>query len=319
MRDDIVRPSISRRAAVLSLGAFAATRSIGVSQELIKLRVATSPIDVAAQAYYALDQGYFRQAGLDVELINLRPGAVSAAVAGGSADIGAYATIGLFTAREGGVMFSLIAGAGMYSSKFPGAALLVAKDSPIRKAADLNGKTICTESLRSLGPLATYAWADKNGGDYKSFKFVEIASAEEGAAVAAGRVDASSTVEPFVSRAVAEGSVRVLAHHFDAIAPEFCEGGWFAMAEFANAKPDAMKRFAAVMYQASRWANRNPELAGAILQKYSKAPPTPAAYRTIFPERLELSKLQPLIDSATRFGLLNSPHRVADIVPAYLL
>jgi aromatic ring hydroxylase len=74
-----------------------------------------------------------------------------------------------------------------------------------------------------------------------------------------------------------------------------------------------------VMDQAARWANRNPQLVGVIMQKYSQAAPTPAAFRTIFPERLDPAKLQIVIDAASHFGILNKTHRVTDIRPAGLL
>jgi len=311
---------INRRSALLALGALAAARPLpSRAQGLTKVRVATTPFDVAAQAYFALDQGLFRDAGLDVEITSMRPPAILPAVVGGAVDIGAGSTIGLFLARERDVPFAMIAEAGMYSSRFPSAALIVAKSSPITTAADLNGKTFGTETLKNLGVLGASAWGDKNGGDYRSYKFIEMSSAEQGPAVAAGRIDAGTALEPFVSQAVAAGTARVIARPYDAIAPEFCEGGWFCMSDYVKANPDVVKRFSAVMDLAAKWANRNVADAGAILSRYSHASPTPPAFRTVYPERFDPSRLQIVIDAATRYGILSASHRVIDIIPPALL
>jgi NitT/TauT family transport system substrate-binding protein len=310
---------ITRRSAVSILAALAAVPTLGRTQGLTKVRVASTPFDIAAQAYFALDLGLFRQAGLDVDLTSFRPPAILPAVVGGAVDIGSNSSIGMFTARERDVPFALIAEAGMYSSRFPSTAIMVGKNSPLNTASDLNGKKFGTESLMNLSTLGAWAWGDKGGADYRSYKFIELISAEQGAALAAGRIDAGIVVEPFVSQAVAAGTARIIGRPFDAIAPEFCLGGWFCMSDYANANPDVIKRFSLVMDQAAKWANRNLAQAGAILQKYSHAAPTPAAYRTVFPERLDPLKMQVLIDVATRYGLLTKSHRVTEIIPPSLL
>jgi hypothetical protein len=46
------------------------------------------------------------------------------------------------------------------------------------------------ETFKNLGVLGASAWGDKNGGDYRSDKFIEMSSAEQGPAVVAGRIDA---------------------------------------------------------------------------------------------------------------------------------
>ncbi len=77
------------------LTAFVATLSLAVglassgacAQDLIALRVATTPIDAGAQVYYAADMGFFKKAGFDVQITSLPGGpAIAAAIVSGAFD-----------------------------------------------------------------------------------------------------------------------------------------------------------------------------------------------------------------------------------------
>ena len=72
-------------ALALASGASPATSQT----EMTTLRIASTPIDVGAEVYYAQALGMFKQAGLDVQIQSIDNGAaIAAAVAGGAADIG---------------------------------------------------------------------------------------------------------------------------------------------------------------------------------------------------------------------------------------
>jgi len=61
-------------------------------------------------------------------------------------------------------------------------ALVVAKNSPLRTAKDLSGKTIAVNALLGIQQIAAEAWIDKNGGDSTTVKFVELSISQELAA-----------------------------------------------------------------------------------------------------------------------------------------
>jgi len=273
------------------------------------------PIDVAAQAYYAQDEGFFKARGLDVDVQTFSTGgAVFPAVVSGALDIGAGNFVALAQAHQHGVPFVLIAPAGAYSGRTPSAGIAVTKSSPVRTPKDLAGKTVAVDSLKNLSYIAVASWADKNGLDVKTLRFVEIPMSAMGAAVAAGRVDAASLIEPALNRFLAENDARVLARHFDAIAPQFLEGGWFCTADYAKNHPDVIRRFAAAMVDSARWANANPAAAGKVLEKYAKAPPTPIRFRTFFPEHLHAPEIQVLIDAAARYGVIDGTFSATELI-----
>jgi NitT/TauT family transport system substrate-binding protein len=275
------------------------------AQQLTKIRVATLAIDVASQALYAKDQGFFEAEGLDADISLMNSGpAIASAVAGGSIDFGASNIVTMCNAYQRGVPYVLVAPGGAYTDTQPTSKLVVMSTSPIKTARDLTGKTIAVNALNSIDSVGAQAWIDKNGGDSKSVKFVEMPYSAMGAAVASGRVDVGSIDEPFVGDAIVTNSLRVIGLPLAAVAKRFIEGAFFSTTAYAQANPDTIRKFADAMAKAADWANANPDASAAILFKYSKRPLAPGAARTYFMPRFVRSEAQPLIDAAAKYGAL---------------
>jgi NitT/TauT family transport system substrate-binding protein len=84
-------------------------------------------------------------------------------------------------------------------------ATLLKSDSPIHSAADFAGRTVAVNALNSLAAVAARAGIDAAGGDSSKVKFVELPIPQMVAAVQAGRVDAASVAEPYLTQGVAAG------------------------------------------------------------------------------------------------------------------
>ena len=191
------------------------------------LRLGILPVDVGAQGYYATDEGFFKAAGLDVELIALPNGpATAAAVASGTIDIGSSNAISLAIAHERGLPFVMISPAGGYTSKNPTGGFVVAKTSTIKTAADCTGKTIAVATVGSLGHICVKAWLDQHGVDVSTVHFIEMPFSAMDPALAAGRVDGAVLDEPTLDSTIANHG-RLFANCYDAIAKEFLEGAYF--------------------------------------------------------------------------------------------
>ena len=52
--------------------------------------------------------------------------------------------------------------------------MLVAANPTVKSGKDLNGKTIGTPGLNTLGEYGVRAWVDANGGDSTTLRFVEL-------------------------------------------------------------------------------------------------------------------------------------------------
>jgi NitT/TauT family transport system substrate-binding protein len=304
---------IRRIVTPLVLTALLAPLAAG-AQSPATIRVATTPIELGAEVMYAQDQGFFKKAGLNVDLQIMDSGAaIAAAVASGALDVAQGNLVTLATAHERALPFVVVAPAGMYSSNDPTTSLVVAKSSPIKTAKDLENKTIAINGLRNITQIGASAWIDQNGGDYTKVRFIEMPFPQMGAALEAGRVDAAVIAEPELSTALA-GGARVLAQPYTAIAKQFLIGGWFANGTWAKAHPAELKRFAGAIVEAGRWANGHRAESAKILEKYTKIRVSPAMKRTIYAEHLNPAEIQPLIDAAAKYHSLKSPFPAAELV-----
>jgi NitT/TauT family transport system substrate-binding protein len=294
---------IAAAALALTFGAQAVPAS---AQTTTKLRVATTPIDIGAEVLWARDLGFFKKAGLDVDVQLINNGAaIASAVSGGAVDVAQGNLVTLATAHERGLPFVLIAPAGMYSSASPTTQMVVAKNSPLKTAKDLNGKTIGVSGLQNITQIAAVDWMTQNGGDPSTVHWIELPFPQMEAAVAAGRVQAAVIAEPFLSDAL-DKETRAFAPIYDAIGTRFLIGAWFTTDAWAKAHPDVVKRFADVIEETAKWANGHHAESATILSKYTKAPIKPNIKRASFAERLTASEIQPMIDATAKAKVLKS-------------
>jgi NitT/TauT family transport system substrate-binding protein len=89
--------------------------------------------------YQALAKGYYREAGLAVEILPGGPGAtIKLSVAKGLADFGLYRSDDVIVAASRGLPLIMVAAVLQHDPE----ALLVHADSPVRSLADLNGRSV---------------------------------------------------------------------------------------------------------------------------------------------------------------------------------
>jgi NitT/TauT family transport system substrate-binding protein len=286
-------------AAVAGAGAFARTAE---AQETT-LRVASAAIESSADPYYASDAGFFKQAGIDVTFMGGNNGpAIAAGVAAGAIDIGMSNSVSLVQARGKGLPFVIIAPGSIYSAKQPSSLMVVPRTSAAQRAKDLTGKTIGVSVLNGIPHYAARAWVDADGGDSAATKFVEIPYAEMLAALSAGRVDAASITEPYLTPAKAVS--RSIGAPFDAVAPEFLVTAHFTTLQWAQAHADLLRRYVGAIAKTAPWANAHPELVVPILAKYSRQPEDAvrSMQRSAFAEQLNARELQPVIDVTAKYS-----------------
>jgi ABC-type nitrate/sulfonate/bicarbonate transport system substrate-binding protein len=278
------------------------------------IRIATTPIDLGAQALYANDLGFFKRAGLNVELSVLTSGSVVAsAVSGGSIDIGQANIVALAAAHVNGLPFVIVAPAGYYTSKAPTTQLVVASSSHLTSAKELDGKTIAVTALKDLNWVGIQSWLSQGGATLDSVKYIEVPQSAVCNVLTSGRADAGILSEPYLSYAL-ESQCRVLASTHDAISKEFLVGAWFSTTSWAQAHPDLVARFRAVMRETARWANTHHEESSKILEKYMKLTSAPGMKRVPFAETIDRAQVQSLVDMAAKYGALKSSFPAADLL-----
>ncbi|MFN2460836.1 MAG: ABC transporter substrate-binding protein [Candidatus Velthaea sp.] len=309
---------VSRRTALAAVGgALLVPRAAFAQPRVTTITTAGLPEDSATPVLYGIGSGAFKRAGLEVTLQAQRSGpAVASGVAGGAYQIGKVSLNPLIDAHAKGIPFVIVAPGGLSTAANPIAGLMVRVDSPIKTAADLNGKTIAVSTLRGELQVASSMWIDKNGGDVKSVHFVELPFAAMAAALKSNRVDAAMLTEPLLT--TQKDDIEVLAKAYDAIADEFLIGGFVAATAWTQANPDAARRFVAAMAETARWANTHHAQTADMLGPRLKV--DPAVVRTMvratYGERLNADTIQPVLDAAAKYGSLRSAMRASELMAA---
>jgi NitT/TauT family transport system substrate-binding protein len=312
---------MKRSPFLISLASTALAARAG-AQELPVITVATLINDTATAALYAAKSGMFRRAGLNVQLQVLGTGAAgAAAVAGGAAQFGLSSLVGIIAAHEKGIPFTLIAPAGVVTSDVPYSQFVVKTDSPIKTARDLNGKTIGAAGLKDMDTVAIMNWVDKNGGDSKTLKFVEMSGPVALTAIEEGRIDGADLNTPTLTRGLEGGKVRTLAQIFDAIAPRFENTGWFTTTDYANKNRSVVETFARVIRDSNLYCNTHHADTVALVAENAKIDEKMVARmaRITFGDYLRASDIQPLVNVAAKYGAISKPFDAAALISPYAL
>jgi NitT/TauT family transport system substrate-binding protein len=308
---------MNRRGFVLAASAASASivTARADAQQLVNVRVATTPIDAGAQPFFANSMGFFRAAGLNVTITTISNGsAIAAAVASGAVDIGQSNVVSIATAHERGIPFGLIAAGNLVVSRVHQAAAIVPNASPIHTAKDLTGKTLAVNGLGTIPHVGARAWVDQSGGDSNAVKYTEIPFTAMAVALDAGRIDCAFVSEPQLDDALASKHFRVIGYPYDAISKQFLLGGWFTTLAWAKANPEAVRAFAAAMRTTSRWANANQAASGKILQSETGIVVTPQTTRVQFSDALDPNQIQPVLDASAHYGVLKSSFPASEII-----
>ena len=156
------------------------------------IRFIAAPGDDLLGFWYAQNAGLFEKAGLSIVFEKASSGAaVTPAIVGGAADIGRTSINSLIAAHVRNIPFVLIAPAAIHQKqKSVNSGVLVAANAPFKSVLDLQGKTISSTELGSIGSIGLRALIDSQGGDSSTLHWVELPAGAISAALQQGRIDA---------------------------------------------------------------------------------------------------------------------------------
>ncbi len=272
----------------------------------LTIHVGALPAEVSGELFYGVDMGFFKKAGLDVDIQYFNNGgAIAAAVASGALDLGLSDLMSVINAHARGLPFVYAAPGLLSTLKAPTFGLLVPPNSAVHDAKDFNGKTVAVSGLRNIAQIAASAWIDANGGDSKTVHFIEVPFPSLVPALAQGTIDTSVANEPWMTLATDKGN-RLIFMEKGALAPAFLLSGWVTTRDWVQKNPDALVRFSAAIREIAAWANKNPQASAPILAKYTKIDVAviERMHRGQFAERFDPGYVQPVIDAAAKYGVI---------------
>lgn len=279
-------------------------------------------VDNAAM-FVAMERGFFKAAGLELETLPMAGGAVIVqGVTSGDLQIGWTNVISLYQAHVEGFDFKLIAGG---ATNVKGAndthALLVAKAAPVKSAKDLEGKTVAVNTLNNIVHLMAMAWLDKNGASSAKVKFVEVPFPQMEAALVAGKIDAASIHEPFASAALAKDVARVLANPWSDVLSRFLIASWFASDKWLQKNKQTAQAFINAINRGVDAMSADPKGSRDAIAKWTGLPPELAAKITlpVYDKAISEKDLQTTINLSQKYKLIsraiNATEVISDLAP----
>jgi ABC-type nitrate/sulfonate/bicarbonate transport system substrate-binding protein len=179
------------------------------AQQLTPLRVSNFQNTVVLGLYHGIDKGYFKEAGLDVEIVRVATGAAAvSAVASGQADIGWAATTVPIFARSNGVKVKAFMTADQEGPPdHYGTFIDASAKSGITSFADLKGKTVMINAFGTAGELAIRDRLQKAGVSWDDVKKVTVPFPQMQAALELGNADVAVTIQPMHASIMANKAI----------------------------------------------------------------------------------------------------------------
>ncbi len=299
-------------ALLLGLSAIAAAPSAGA--ETLRVAVAQRGFWNSTFIDVGLRQGYFKEAGLDIEILYTEGGASTLTpVIAGSIDIAmSNGILGVVAAYAKGMPVKII------SAEATGAAeafWYARPESGIRRLADANGRTVAFSSPGSSTNLILLQLVNQA-------KVTPRLVATGGAPgtltqVMSGQIDVGWSVPPFVLQQLADGKLVIIARGSDvaALAEQTIRVN-VANANALKEKRDAFVRFVKALGRSIDWAYSDPK----AIDNYAEIAKVPRALAQqtrdeFFPKQaLQLSEVKGLdvtLKQALDFKYITSPMSAA--------
>jgi NitT/TauT family transport system substrate-binding protein len=284
-----------------------------------KITVGVIPIVDVAPIYLGIDQGFFKDEGLDLKLETAQGGA--AIVPGVMSDqyqFGFSNSVSLLLAQSKGLKVKAVT-AGVASTGKDGAdfgGVIVPADSDIKTAADLAGKKIAVNTLNNINTVTINEAVRAAGGDPSGISYVELPFPDIASAVAKGDVDAGQVVEPFLTIATGQGD-RQVSSNYVATDPALMVGLYFTSQQYAEKNPEVVKEFTSAMNKSLEYASSHPDEARAILGTYTDIDATVQKDMVLpnWPSEINTESIDKLGQLMTDDGLVDSKPDTSALLP----
>jgi NitT/TauT family transport system substrate-binding protein len=220
-----------------------------------KVTVAHVPLMNFATLYVAIERGYMREQGIEVELTRVASGTEALVfLAQDRLDVGAIGlSASIFNAFNRKLDLRIVATSSSWGQRH-GTRILTRLDlfdaGEIRSVRDLRGRRIAVAGgAGSAGHYLLLIGIRRGGLGPRDFELVNLPNPDHGPALRAGRVDGALTGSPFASAALAQFLARPLLENF---APGRSTTVFAYSGGLMKNRPEVATRFLMALIQAAR-------------------------------------------------------------------
>lgn len=241
------------------------------------ITVALTPAATSACLKVTADRGEFSKQGLTVKFVNAPPtsSAQIAQILNGQVTAGLGGTSALVSAAAQGLPVAITNGNDQdYDVGGQSAfAVMVNKDSGITSFKQLEGKTVAVNSLKGSWEISLREAVASDGGDPGRVKLLAVPFPDQAAALKSGRVDAVSTLQPFISMLSQDGLVSIGDPQAQALDhPDSMGSVTFMSQKYLAAHTHLVKRFVDTMTAGTEWCNHHPDKMRKAIAEFTKIP-----------------------------------------------
>jgi ABC-type nitrate/sulfonate/bicarbonate transport system substrate-binding protein len=273
------------------------------------IRVGYLPVLSGYPLYTAISEGYFKEAGLDVQMRTIKSGPEgNEALAANNIDVAFSIVPSLVVANVKKVPNDLVSiyGASLDSNKIKDHRIIIAKKSPLTSVKDLRGKKIAVVGYpgRTSDVLELLDHLKRNGSGEKDVQLIGMPHAAQVAALESGTIDAAACAEPYITIGL-QSSVKTLGEN---------EGFYYrnqptevtsylARESWLKANPEISKKFIAALAKGLEKSKDREWLLNTGLPSFNAAKNPSITFVKLTPEQSKKLHLPEVLPAATENGL----------------
>jgi NitT/TauT family transport system substrate-binding protein len=299
--------AVALLAACTSSGSGTSATTASAHLEKTSITVGALPVVDSAGLYLARQNGYFKQAGLNVDIqpVAQSPLAIPE-MKSGKIDVVAGANyVSFFQAAEvkNLPVKLLVDGEACTDDTFE---VLSLPTSGITTPAGLVHKTIAVNILNNIQTMLTNTALQAAGVNPASVTYKVVPFPKMGQALRDGKVDAISVVEPFITENELDFGAQPVMSTCNGPTANFPISGFFALSSFTQKYPNTARAFVAALERGQALADSNRADVSEILPTY--IPHLTANQAAVvnlgqYPTALDTTHLQRVADAMAKAAL----------------
>ena len=242
--------------AALLIGATAASAQTAPLNSRVALKVGAIGAVSDAGIFIAQEKGYFRDEGLDVEIVGFKAAPqILPAIATGEVQVsGSAVTPALFNAFARGITMKLVADKGQVAQGFGFAAIVIRSDlaDTVRDFKDLKGRKFAVMGKGVSSTTQLGKALERGGIEPNEVELIELGLPEMVAALGNKAIDGATLLEPFITFATAR-NVGIRWKGMEDFLPFTGQNGVIIYSQqFTQEQPESAKRWMAAYLKGTR-------------------------------------------------------------------
>jgi NitT/TauT family transport system substrate-binding protein len=295
------------------LGGAGSGTAATTGRQLTTIEVNTIPIANGFPLDLGIRRGFFRARGIEISKRTLQSGNdIVLALSNNNGHIGYVGWVPAMIASTSGIPLSAVAASDVEGTSLADnwQNILVRGDSPIRRPADLAGKTIAVNALKGVGEVMIKAALRKRGVNPNSIRLLPLSFPTMRAALRNGQVDAIWTPEPFMSQALNLDGARIVMAPGPVLGRFWPIGTYVARTSWVRNNPGLARRFRLAINRSLAYAQSHPQEIRAMLPAGTENIRLP-----IWSPLIDRGKLRELARYSRQYGVITRLPNLTQLVP----